>query len=360
MSAAAQAVPVHGFATLESGDLDRLLIAHKAFLNNAKNGKRAILLSHNLARTDLSNCLFAKADFSGSNMTGSCLKFSNFSNAILYCCDMNNVDARYANFSQADMRGVKLSGSNLSHARLDKADFRGGRYLGIDLNGVELIIDRNGSAVGVDFSYCSISGASFEGADLRNADFSGAMIVSTKFRNARMSGVNLRGAVLTDVDLGEMQLPPDAFKDCVLPPPPLSQASRQHILFQLAAHQNWVESDTRRGTSAVLDALDLRPLSTTIGKYKLTAVSARGVVAAGVDFSCTELQGANFEGADLRGASFEGADIRGIRLKGALLHHAKFLGADMRPLVLKSGDTLPCDLTGTAFSAEQRASAVVV
>ena len=95
-----------------------------------------------------------------------------------------------------------------------------------------------------------------------------------------------------------------------------------------------------------------------IGKYKLTALSAKRVIAAGVDFSCTELQGANFEGADLRGASFEGTDLRGVRFKNALLHHAKFLGADMRSLQMKSGETLPCDLSDTAFSAAQRSEAV--
>jgi uncharacterized protein YjbI with pentapeptide repeats len=77
-----------------------------------------------------------------------------------------------------------------------------------------------------------------------------------------------------------------------------------------------------------------------------------------VDFSCTELQGANFDNADLRGASFEGSDLRGVRFHGALLHHAKFLGADMRPLLLKTGEPLSCDLTGAEFTADQRAEAI--
>jgi uncharacterized protein YjbI with pentapeptide repeats len=184
------------------------------------------------------------------------------------------------------------------------------------------------------------------------------MIVGTKFKGARMQGVNLTDAVLTDVDIGEMQLPPEAFKTCILPPTSQAIAARQQILFNLSAHENWVESDARRGTSAVLDGMDLRPVASQIGKYKLTAISARKAIAAGVDFSCTELQGANFEGADLRGASFEGADLRGVRFKGALLHHARFLGADMRPLALKTGEILATDLSDTAFSAAQQAEAV--
>jgi len=356
--AAAQADFTHGFSTLSPDDLARMLLAHKAFLSNARHGKRAVLQSHYLGRSDLSNCLLSGADFSGTILTASLLKFANLSGAILYCCEMCNVDARYANFSQADMRGVTLNGSNLSHARLDKVDFRSGRMLQRGNGGPDAVIDRNGSAAGVDFSYCSLNGATFEGADLKDANFTGAMIFGTKFKGARMAGVTLTGAILTDVDIAEMHLPSEAFKDCVLPPSRQAYDARQQIIFRLTAHQNWVESDARRGTCAVLDDADLRPVAAMIGKYRLTAISAKRVIAAGVDFSCTELQGANFEGADLRGASFEGADLRGVRLKGALLHHAKFIGADMRPLQLKSGEVLPCELADTAFSATQRAEAV--
>ena len=347
-----------GFHVLQPGELDLVLAGHKAFLANARNGKRAMLLSSYLAQSDLSNCQLSTADLSGSVLSGANLKFANLSGATLYCCEMSCIDGRYTNFAHADMRGVTLNGSNLAHARLDGADFRAGRLLKTVPGSTSAMIDRNGSAAGVDFSYCSLNGASFEGADLKGANFTGAMIVATKFRGARMTGVTLKGAIFTDVDISEMQLPPEAFKDCIMPPGSEALASTYQIKFCLSAHQNWVESDGRRGTCAVLDGMDLRPFASQIGKYRLTAMSAKRVIAAGVDFSCTELQGANFEGADLRGASFEGADLRGVRFRGALLHHAKFLGADMRPLQLKSGDALPCDLADTAFSAAQRGEAV--
>ena len=353
MSSAAQIDNVRGFVMLNPGDLERILASHKAFLAHAKEGRRANLVSTYLARADLSNCLLAKADLSGAVLTGACLKFGNFADAMLYCSEMGNVDARYANFAQADMRGVTITGSNLSHARLDGADFRPGRMF--KTSGATSS-DRNGVAAGVDFSYCSIVGATFEGADLKGADFTGALITSTKFKGARMNGATLKGAILTDVDVNE--LPADALKDCILPPNAKAIGAREKILFQLAAHQNWIDSGARRGTCAVLDDFDLRPIAGQIGKFKLTAIFARRAIAAGIDFSCTELQGANFEGADLRGASFEGADLRGVRFKGAQLQHARFLGADMRPLQLDSGELLPCDLTDTAFSPLQQAEAV--
>jgi uncharacterized protein YjbI with pentapeptide repeats len=282
----------------------------------------------------------------------------NLSQATLYCCEMSGVDGRYANFEAADMRGVTLNGSNLSQAVLDRADFRSGRLMKSGSAGTEAVIDRNGSAAGVDFSYCSLNGATFEGADLKGADFTGAIIVGSRFKGAKLTDAKFDGAIISDVDFSEFRLPKEVFKNCVLPPTEEAIAAKPQLLFQLNAHQNWVESDARRGTTAVLDGLDLRPLTSAIGKFKLTAISARNVMAAGVDFSCTELQGANFENADLRGASFEGADLRGVKLKGAKLHHAKFLGADMRSLLLKSGDLLACDLSDADLTAEQRAQAI--
>jgi len=344
--------------SLKSDQIQRILRAHELFLQQGgKGGVRAVFASERLPGIDLSNRLLSKADLSGSILSCANLKFVNLSDATLYCCEMQNVDARYANFFSADMRGVTLNGSNLSHAKLDDVDFRAGRLFKAG-GGRNAVINRNGSATGVDFSYCSLTGATFEGADLKGANFTGAIIVGTNFRGARMDNVTLSRAILTDVDLANIPLPAAAFKDCLMPPTRQAVMAKPQIIFRLNAHQRWIESNARMGTCAVIDGIDLRPLSDVIGKFKLTAISAREVVAPGVNFSCTELQGANFENADLRGASFEGSDLRGVKLRGALLHHARFLGADMRPLRLKSGEFLPCDLANTEFTAEQRAQAL--
>lgn len=343
---------------LSQDELETILNAHQAYLQNTRRGKRALLREMDLTRLNLSNRILAQADLTGSNLSHSCLKFINLASAVMYCCELAGIDGRYANFNGADMRGVVLSGSNLSHARLDKVDFRAGAMTKTGGNGTSAVIDRSGAAQGVDFTCCSLNGANFDGADLKGADFSGAVIVGTSFKGARMTGVKFRGAILTAVDLSMTGLPPEAFEGAILPPGEAALAQRSAILFQLKSHHGWVESDGRRGMPAVLDGFDLRPVAADIGKFRLTALSAKNVIAAGLDFSCTELQGANFEGADLRGASFEGADLRGTRFSGSLLRHAKFLGADMRPLELKTGGVLACDLNGTDFSLEQRAEAV--
>ncbi len=352
-SAAATNVNTHVRREIES-----ILAAHQAFVKNRLNGRRAQLLSRDLSAWDLSSCVLAGADLSGSTFTNANLKFANLSGATLYCCEMIQVDARCANFTSADMRGVILQGSNLSQSRLDRADFRAGRLLKAATGGKGSIVNRNGAAPGVDFSYCSLNGATFEGADLSEADFTGAVIIGTKFRGAHLDGAVFNGALLSDIDLSEINLPPEALKGCVLPPTEAAISQNGAILFQLQSHQSWIDSNGRRGAAAILDGMDLRTVGRGIGRFKLTALSARKAIAAGIDFSCTELQGANFEGADLRGASFEGADLRGVRMQGALLHHARFLGADMRPLVLKTGEALPCDLSKTGFTPQQRAEAV--
>lgn len=358
MSAAFRAVRSGGLSVLAQKEIEAVLNAHQAYLQDSRTGQRAILISRHLAKLDLSNRALAGADLSGSTLSGASLKFADLSGANLYCCEMLDVDGRYANFTASDMRGVTLAGSNLSHARLDKCDFRPGRLMKSQPAGNDTVVDRNSSAPGVDFSYCSINGASFEGADLKGANFKGAIIIGSRFKDARMTGASFSGAILTDVDLSEMALSPGALEGAILPPGAEAMAQRAQILFQLNAHQNWVESGGTRGTSAVLDGKDLRPFAHMIGKFKLTAISARKVIAAGVDFSCTELQGANFEGADLRGASFEAADLRGVNFAAAQLRHAKFLGADMRPLELKNGGVLTCNVSDADFTPEQRAEAV--
>lgn len=357
-SVIARSAPGCELNALALTEIELAMSRHEAFVRDPRDGQRASLLSRHLTGLDLSNRLLAGADLSGSNLSRTSLKFANLARAVLYCCEMSQVDGRYANFLGADMRGVTLSGSNLSHACLDKADFRAGRLLKSDSGGKDVIVDRAGVANGVDFSYCSLNGTSFEGADLAGANFTGAVIVGTRFKGAKLAGAVLNGAILTDVDLNEIALPREALRNCVLPPSESALEAKNSILFRLKSHQVWVESDGRRGSVAELDDADLRPLAAIIGKFKLTALSARRAIAAGVDFSCTELQGANFEGADLRGASFEGADLRGTRFKGALLHHAKFLGADMRALELKNGGEMACDLSDTEFSSDQRAEAV--
>lgn len=344
--------------TISPGELEQILLSHERYLANTKGGRRAVLPSSQLSGVKLANRNLSQADLSGSVFLGADISFAKLIRTNLYCCDLHNVDARYADFSHSDMRGVALNGSNLSRARLDHVDFRSGRLIRNGLWGSEAGGKRKASAPAVDFSYTSLCGASFQGADLANADFTGAIINGTHFKDADLTNAVFNGAVLIDVDLSEMDIPETALKDCVLPPSIEALAAKPQLVVKLNLHQRWIDTDARAGICGVFDGEDLRPVADCIGKFKLTAISARRVTAPGLDFSCTELQGANFEGADLRGASFEGADLRGVKLRGARLNHAKFLGADLRPLELRSGGLLECDLAGADISDKQLDEAI--
>lgn len=345
--------------TVARDELDAILRTHELFVSNKAGGRRAKLVSRDLANIDLAGRNLSEADFTGSVLYGANLRFANFQRANLYCTDLRNINGRCGNFSHADMRGASLSGSNLSNAVLDHADFRPGRLAQHGLWGVPNIIDRNGSAAGADFSCCSLRGTSFEGANLKDANFNGAVIDAAKFKGARLNNATFDDAVLTDIDLSELAVPLSVFKNCVLPPSPEAIAAAPHLIAKLQAHHRWSELNGRIGSSANLDDTDLRPLKTFISRFTLTAISARRANAAGLDFSSLEMQGANLEGADLRGANFSGADLRGAIFRGARLDHAKFVAADMRTLHLRSGELRPCDFADANLSSEQIADAVL-
>jgi uncharacterized protein YjbI with pentapeptide repeats len=339
-------------------ELETVLRTHSAFVSRVAGGCRALLMWRDLSGVDLTNRVLSDADLSGAVLTRASLRFAEFVGANLYCCDMRHVDGRYANFSHADMRGAVLSGSNLSQANLNHADFRPGRLTKLGRTGRQEFVERVGTAVGVDFSHSSLCGASFEGARLRGANFSGAIIHATHFKGAHLKNAVFEGAVLSDINLDELHLSPAVLKSCILAPSPEAVSARPQQIVKLHFHQRWVNSDALEGKCAVFDGEDLRPIGDVIGKYKLTAMSAKRAIAVAMDFSGTELQGANFEEADLRGANFESTDLRGVRFRGARLDHAKFMGADMRALLLRSGEKLECDLFGAKVTDEQLAEAI--
>jgi uncharacterized protein YjbI with pentapeptide repeats len=336
-------------------ELEQVLQLHAAHVAHLHGGKRASLTLCNLKGAALAHRVLSGADLSGTVLEGADLSYAEFIASTLYCADLRSVRAQYCDFTHADLRGSILNGGNLSRAKLDYTDFRPGRLVEHSMDNAT---DRCGSAINADFSDCSLCGASFEGAHLEGANFSRAIIHATSFKRARLTNAIFKGAVLSQIRLEELDLPESVLKTCVLAPPVVeSVAARHKLTAALDAHQRWIETDGRDGVRAVLDGEDLRPLSTLLGKYKLTAVAARRVIAVGMNFSGLEMQGAIFEEADLRGANFEGADLRGVRFRGAQLHHARLKNADLRSLYLRSGERLDVDFFRAEITDEQLAEA---
>ena len=343
-------------------ELDRMLRAHELYVAQ-RGGLRAQLAHKNLDGLILANRNLEEADFSGASLVGASLYGSNLHRAILYCADLRNCDLRMTKLIRADLRGASFKGARLGNAELDNADLRSGMmmYMGatdVSLAGHSADPDSRGSENGVDFSNCSLKGASFGNAKLDGANFTGAMLQGATFRNANLTNVVFKNAVLTGVNLSELQVPREALEGCVKDVSPEAMAKAGDLKARIEAHQKWIATQGREGALAVLDGEDLRPLQKFLSGHRLPGLSARRVIAIGLDLSDSQLQAAKCEGADFRGANFAKADLRGVSFKNAQLTHAIFDGADIRSLEMAGGTKLSPDLAGAQVTEVQLQNAV--
>ncbi len=140
-------------------EIQTILIKHRAWLNNEREGSRA----------DLSDAVLRGAD----------LRDAVLSDAVL-----RGADLRDAVLSGAYLRGAVLRGADLSGADLRDAVLRG-----------------------ADLSDAVLSDAVLSGADLSDAVLSGAYLRGADLRDAVLSGAYLRGADLSGADLSDVQIP---------------------------------------------------------------------------------------------------------------------------------------------------------
>jgi len=344
-------------------ELNAILASHEKYVA-AQGGLRAQFNLKTLDGLNLANRNLADADFSGASLMNATLFGSNLARANLYCADLRGCNLRCANLMRADLRGASFKGASLSNAMLDNADMRAATMMFIRPDGVSMI-DRNkasydnNSAVGVDFSNCSMKNVSLGNAKLNGANFSGAILHGANFKGAQLPNVNLEGAVLTGISLKDLVVPAAALKGCITDASQESVARANVLKQDIEAHQRWMDGREKSGKPAVLDDEDLRPLQDFLARRALAALSARKAVAIGVDFSGCELQGARFDGADLRDANFTGADLRGASFVGANLHHARFDRANLTSLALANGTPLATNLSSAKANADQFFTAIL-
>ena len=337
--------------------LDRYLDAHERYLRRLPNGRRAMVKYLQAPRLDFGARQLAEADFTGANFERAILIKTGLERASFYCANLRGADARHADLRQADLRGASLRGANLAGANLDAADMRQAMLARADLGrGYQIWlqspeVDSEALRFSVDLSNCSMKGVKLNNAKLKWANFSGAILHGADLSGADLTGAQFAGAVLTSARFDRLKVDPSAFAGCVFDP---SQAALDRVpLLEDRIHDStrWVETNGKSGKPAVLDNEDLRPLGPLFAGQPLTALSARGCCAIGVDFSKAQLQGASFDGADLRDADFTSADLRGASFDGALLWHAKFADADIRPLALAGGSARDFSFEGARFAA---------
>jgi len=339
---------------LTQQELNAVMAAHERYLLRLSGGVRAKLSHAKLDGLNLANRDLTEADFAGASLVASNVSGSNLESVSFYCADLRNCDLRSSRLPRADLRGASFNGARLGFALLDGADLRAATMMFSGPGGISIISrDKTKGGPAVDFSNCSLKGASFGNAKLEGANFSGALLQGATFKGARLTNVAFKGAVLTGVNLKDLGVPAEALEGCITDPTPLSPEEVDAMQERLVAHERWVETTGQEGVALVLDGADLRPLQDLFAGRTLTGMSARKTMAIGLDLSGAQLQAAKFDGADLRDVNFGNADLRGASLREARLVHAKFDRADLRRLALNNGKQIVPDLAGVEAAPGQ-------
>lgn len=248
------------------------------------------LMKQNLHRASLPMCKLSCAD----------LRESNFVEAEMMACDMSAADLTSANFAKADLRGADLSRAVLTNTRFNDAQL--GPYQSSQ--------DDHGS-IHTKLHAAKIRGASFSGALLAEAAFDKANLQDTSFAYARLDnvsfrGADLRGASFAKADLGQgMAEMIEAAGGKVDRP-----FGVENLLEAIAQHAEWIRTDGRLGSRAVLHGLNLA-----------------GAKLASADLSGADLSETNLAGADLTGARLICTDLRGANLSRIRMEKADFRGA---------------------------------
>lgn len=350
-----QSKPARHRLLLSPAALASSLQKHQRYVRRQPGGARAFLRFAELPDEILTARLLDEIDLTGANLRRANLRQASAAGASFFAADLSFADLTLIRAPRADLRGAILSGARLNHALLDGADMRravlatahdefrmlrpGGTAA--SLNDVDLSEAEAGK---VDFSNCSLKGARLRGANLRDAVFTDAVMTGADLNGAQLTGARFRGAVLTGIDVARLGLSPESLAGCLLDPGPGALAARDEMLAMLDLAERWAKTNGREGRPANFDGRDLRVLEGQLIGRVLPAFSARGAIAAGVNFQGCQLQGAVFDSADLRDACFAGADLRGASFRTARLAHADLDGANLNALSLAGGGAKPVDL----------------
>jgi uncharacterized protein YjbI with pentapeptide repeats len=349
--------PAKGRFKPTTAELTAILANHERFVNG-RGGARASFKGADLTNAILANRRLDEADFTGATLAGANLHGTSLTRASLFCADLTGCNLRNAKLDHADLRGACFRNADLSFGLLDYADLRQATMMVMNEDGIAMVDYTKAGDGSVDFRFASLRNASLGKAKLDGAIFDGALLLGTNFRGAEISRASFAGAVLMDVV--DLALPHEMFSDCVLDVTPAARAKAGALREKLTMHQRWVSTDGHEANGAVLNGEDLRPLAGQLAGRCLIGLAARSVIAIGLDFSRSQLQGAKFDGADLRGADFSGADLSGASFFGAKLVHARFFRTTLGNVTLRNGDVLQPNFFGSDASFDQFREASVV
>jgi uncharacterized protein YjbI with pentapeptide repeats len=194
-------------------DEDGQIIHRVDFSNCSLQGAR--MRDANLKNADFTGANLSNVELAGARLEGVVLK-----GAILTGVDVTKLSIAPSALRECVMEPTEEARARVDHiareldrtqdwttsggnpAELDGYDLRpaGDLFQGRLLAGLHA---RNTIAIGVDFSFAKLHGASFDGADLRGATFVGADL-----RGASFEGANLAHAFFDDAEIGELELKP--------------------------------------------------------------------------------------------------------------------------------------------------------
>jgi uncharacterized protein YjbI with pentapeptide repeats len=251
------------------------------------------LMGRNLARASLPLCKLSCAD----------LRESSFAEAEMMACDLSAADLTSANFIKADLRGADLSRAVLTNTRFNDAQL--GPYQSAQDIASQATRLHSAKITGASFSGAMLLEAAFDKANLQDTSFAFARLENVSFR-----GADLRGASFAKADLGEgMTEVIESAGGKVARP-----MGREHLLEAIAQHAEWIASDGRRGSRAVLHGLNLagaRLVAADLSGADLSEVNLAGADLSGAKLICTDLRNANLSRARLDQADFRGAMLDG-------------------------------------------------
>jgi hypothetical protein len=156
-----------------------------------------------LRGADLSDVLFAKADFRGTDFSG-----ANLSGAVFEACNFGTIEVK-ENCDSIDIYPNPWTGEYKTyHTVLNGASLNGSFFKGCYLNKVEA---KNLGAQGAGFEGSIITRCDFEGSSFREARFVDCDVSSSKLAHADLRGAEFSGCKLRGTKLeGAWRLATDA------------------------------------------------------------------------------------------------------------------------------------------------------
>ena len=124
--------------TISKAELQERIKLHEAWLRDKPQGKRLVLIDHDLSGSDISGSDISYSNLSGSNLHRSDLRGSDLRGSDLSYSNLHRSNLSYSDLRDSDLRDSDLSGSNLSYSNLHRSDLRDSDLRDSDLRDSDL------------------------------------------------------------------------------------------------------------------------------------------------------------------------------------------------------------------------------